>query len=84
MSFCLILLAAGSSSRFNSNLPKQYHKIAGKTLLEITIEKLSDFKQIKETVVVYRKEDRRFLKKMKLKKIKLIEGGPTRQKSTTY
>jgi 2-C-methyl-D-erythritol 4-phosphate cytidylyltransferase/2-C-methyl-D-erythritol 2,4-cyclodiphosphate synthase len=82
MSFCLILLAAGSSSRFNSNLPKQYHKIAGKTLLEITIEKLSDFKQIKETVVVYRKEDRRFLKKMKLKKIKLIEGGPTRQKST--
>ena len=82
MSFCLILLAAGSSSRFNSNLPKQYHKIAGKTLLEITIEKLSDFKQIKETVVVYRKEDRRFLKKMKLKKIKLIEGGPTRQEST--
>ncbi|MDB9784403.1 2-C-methyl-D-erythritol 2,4-cyclodiphosphate synthase [Pelagibacteraceae bacterium] len=82
MSFCLILLAAGSSSRFNSNLPKQYHKIAGKTLLEITIKKLSNFKQIKEIVVVYRKKDRQLLKKINLKKIKLIEGAATRQKST--
>ena len=46
MSFCLILLAAGNSSRFKvKHLPKPYHKIAGKTLLEITlIKKMTNFK----------------------------------------
>ena len=48
MSFCLILLAAGNSSRFKSNLAKPYHKIGGKTLLEITLEKVRGFKEIKK------------------------------------
>ena len=82
MSFCLILLAAGSSRRFKSNLPKPYHKIAGKTLLEITLNKTANFKEIKNTVIVYNQKHIKLLRKIKLKNVKLIKGGPTRQIST--
>ena len=44
MSFCLIILAAGKSSRFNSNLPKVYHKIGNKSLVEICIDKAKKIK----------------------------------------
>ena len=39
MSFSLILLAAGNSDRFKSRIPKPYHKLGGKTLLEISLAK---------------------------------------------
>ena len=45
MRFSFILLAGGNSSRFKSNLPKPYHKIAGKTLIELSIAKIKQFKQ---------------------------------------
>ena len=82
MSFCLILLAAGKSSRFNSNLAKPYHKIAGKTLIEMSLNKSAFFSQIKKTVIVYNIKDKKNLKKLKLKNIKFIKGGKTRQQST--
>ena len=41
MSFCLILLAAGDSKRFNSKIPKPFVKIGGKTLLEHSLIKFS-------------------------------------------
>ena len=82
MSFCLILLAGGNSNRFNSNLAKPYHKIAGKTLLEISLNKSLLFKQIKKTVVVYNKKHVKALKRANLKKVKFIKGGKTRQEST--
>ena len=52
MSFSFILLAAGNSSRFKSNLPKSYHKIAGKTLIELSINKIKQFKQFKKIIIV--------------------------------
>ena len=61
MSFCLILLAAGKSSRFNSNLAKPYHKIAGKTLIEMSLNKSAFFSQIKKTVIVYNIKDKKNL-----------------------
>ena len=82
MSFCLILLAGGNSNRFNSNLAKPYHKIAGKTLLEISLNKSLLFNQIKKTVVVYNKKHVKALKRANLKKVKFIKGGKTRQEST--
>ena len=42
MGFSFILLAAGNSNRFKSKLPKPYHKIAGKTLIELSINKNED------------------------------------------
>jgi 2-C-methyl-D-erythritol 4-phosphate cytidylyltransferase/2-C-methyl-D-erythritol 2,4-cyclodiphosphate synthase len=82
MSFCLILLAGGNSNRFKSNLAKPYHKIAGNTLIELIIKKTRNLRQIKKVVIVYNKKDFSKIKKLKLRNIKLVQGGATRQIST--
>ena len=82
MSFCLIILAGGNSHRFRSNIGKPYQKIAGKSLVEININKARKFKQIKKIVLVYNKKDLKRVKSLKLKNIKLILGGKNRQEST--
>ncbi len=82
MSFNLIILAGGNSHRFRSNIGKPYQKIAGKSLVEINLNKLSKFKQIKKIVLVYNKKDSKRVKLLKLKNTKLITGGRTRQQST--
>ncbi len=82
MSFCLIILAGGNSHRFRSNVGKPYQKIAGKSLVEINIDKARQFKQIKKIILVYNKKDLKRVKNLKLKNIKIILGGKTRQQST--
>jgi len=82
MSFCLIILAGGKSHRFKSNIGKPYQKIAGKSLIEININKAIQFKQIKKIILVYNKKDLKRVKSLKLKNIKLIIGGKNRQQST--
>jgi 2-C-methyl-D-erythritol 4-phosphate cytidylyltransferase/2-C-methyl-D-erythritol 2,4-cyclodiphosphate synthase len=82
MRFSFILLAGGISSRFKSNLPKPYHKIAGKTLIELSINKIKKFKQFQKIVIVYNKKHLKFLKKINLKNVSVIQGGETRQQST--
>ena len=82
MKFSFILLAGGDSNRFKSNLPKQYHRIAGKTLIDFSIDKIKEFKEIKKIIIVFNKEHKKYLKEIKLKNIKLINGGHTRCRST--
>ncbi|MDB9752429.1 2-C-methyl-D-erythritol 2,4-cyclodiphosphate synthase [Pelagibacteraceae bacterium] len=82
MSFCLIILAGGKSHRFKSNIGKPYQKIAGKSLLEINIDKARQFKQIKKIILVYGKKDSKRVKSLNLKNVKLILGGKNRQQST--
>jgi len=82
MRFSFILLAGGNSNRFKSNIPKPYHKIAGKSLIELSINKIRQFKQFKKIVVVCNKKHLKFLKNINLKNITLIHGGKTRQQST--
>ena len=82
MKFSFILLAGGDSNRFKSNLPKQYQKIAGKTLIDFSIDKIKEFKEIKKIIIVFNKEHKKYLKEIKLKNIKLINGGHTRSIST--
>ena len=82
MSFCLILLAAGDSKRFNSKIPKPFIKIAGKALLEHSLIKFNKIKQIKKIVLVINKKHSRFLKKIKSNNFSKIIGGKTRQEST--
>ena len=48
MSFSLIILAGGNSHRFRSNLGKPYQKIAGKSLIEINVDKARKIKEIKK------------------------------------
>ena len=82
MSFSLIILAAGNSSRFRSNVGKPYQKIGGKSLIEINLIKAQKFKQIKKIILVYNKKDFKRVKSLKLKNVKLISGGRNRQQST--
>ena len=82
MSFCLIILAGGNSHRFRSNIGKPYQKLAGKSLIEINVIKARKFKQIKKIILVYNKKDTNRVKSLKLKNVKLVSGGITRQQST--
>ena len=81
MSICLIILAGGNSHRFKSNIGKPYQKIAGKSLVEINVDKARKFKQIKKIIVVYNKKDIKRAKSLKLKNVKFILGGKNRQQS---
>ena len=81
MSFCLIILAGGNSHRFRSNVGKPYQKIAGKSLIEINIDKARKIKGIKKIILVYNKRDSKRIKSLKLKNIKLVLGGKNRQES---
>ena len=81
MSFCLIILAGGNSHRFRSNIGKPYQKIAGKSLLEINVNKARKIRQIKKIIIVYNKKDSKKIKSLKLMDVKLIQGGKDRQKS---
>ena len=56
MSFCLILLAAGDSKRFNSKIPKSFVKVGEKTLLEYSLIKFSKIKQIKKNYSCYQQK----------------------------
>jgi 2-C-methyl-D-erythritol 4-phosphate cytidylyltransferase/2-C-methyl-D-erythritol 2,4-cyclodiphosphate synthase len=81
MRFSFILLAGGNSNRFKSNLPKPYHKIGKKTLIELSLNKIRLFKEFKKIIIVYNKNHDKFLKKINLKNITKITGGKTRQLS---
>jgi len=82
MSFCLIILAGGNSHRFKSNISKPYQILGGKSLIEINLIKARKFKEIKNIILVYNKKDSKLVKSLKLKNVKLITGGKTRQQST--
>ena len=82
MNFCLILLAAGNSKRFKHKIPKPFAKVAGKTILELSLLKFNNIKQIKNIIVVFNKKHLKFLKKIKSKKFIKVIGGRTRQQST--
>ena len=66
MSFSLIVLAGGNSHRFRSKIGKPYQKIAGKSLIELSVNKAIKFKQIKKIILVYNKKDTKRVKSLKL------------------
>ena len=82
MSICFIILAGGKSHRFKSSISKPYQKIAGKSLIEINVNKARKFKEITKIIIVYNKKDLKRLKSIKLKNVKFLAGGKTRQQST--
>ncbi len=82
-----IILASGLGSRFNDEKPKQFIKIAGKTVLEHTIEVFENNAQIDKIIVVITPQYRHILEEILLKnnykKIeKVLNGGDTRKESS--
>ncbi len=81
MDNCFIILAGGESKRFNSKTPKPYHLYKGKPLLLHSIDKVKSYKKFKKIVLIINKKHKKFIKKLKIKNIKIIEGGKTRAES---
>ena len=82
-----IILASGTGSRYGSDIPKQFIKIAGKTIFEHTVGIFEAAKEIDEIIVVITPEYRHFAEELIIKnsykKIsKLLNGGATRKESS--
>ena len=83
-----IILASGVGNRYGSNIPKQFVKIAGKTVFEHTIEVFEKAKEIDEIIVVITPDYRHFAEELILKNCykkitKLLNGGETRKESSS-
>ena len=52
-----IILASGTGNRYGADIPKQFVKIAGKTVFEHTIEIFEKSKYIDEIIVVITPEN---------------------------
>ena len=81
MNNCFIILAAGESKRFNSNIPKPYHLYKEKPLLLHSVEKAKAYKKINQIVIVINKKHTNLIRKLNIKDVKIIIGGKTRAES---
>lgn len=82
-----IILASGSGSRFASNLPKQFVRLAGKSVIQYTIEAFEQSEKIHEIIIVTKQEfidyTYEIINANNYKKIvKVIAGGKERYDST--
>ena len=82
-----IILSSGKGTRYSSKIPKQFVKIAGKTIFEHSIEAFQNSKYIDAIIVVitpeYRDYAEKILSKNKYNKvISLLNGGEIRKESS--
>ena len=61
MKICAIILSAGKSKRFNSDLPKFIHSISGKQLIDFNIEALEKNKNINQIKIITSKTNSHFI-----------------------
>ncbi len=83
----MIILAGGSGQRFGGEVPKQFVKIAGKTVIEHTIERMEKNPYIDSVIIVinehfYEYMNELIMKNHFVKVKKVILGGSTRQESS--
>ena len=78
-----IILASGTGSRCNLNIPKQFVNINGKTVLEYTIEAFNKNELTDRIILITSKDYLEFCKNLKYEKIFIVaEGGKRRQDSS--
>lgn len=82
-----IILASGTGTRYHGDIPKQFVKIAGKTVLEHTLDVFEKSKYIDSIILVitpaYREMAEEILLNNNYSKIsKLLNGGETRKDSS--
>src|ERR1700689_5269346 len=79
----VVVLAAGSSSRFGGARPKQFLALQGEPLFMRSLRVFSQLPSVREMVVVGRSSDRRLIEK-KIRRLRLaiplrfVEGGSFR------
>ena len=82
----VVIVAAGTGSRMNMGINKQFIKLEGKEIIYYTIEKFYKNENIDDIVVVVKEEEAEFFRKKILdkynfKNIKIAYGGKERQDS---
>lgn len=82
-----VILAGGSGTRLGNNTPKQFLKIAGKAIIEHTIDAFENNENIDEIVVVTKQDyisniEQFILKNKYLKVKKILMGGTERYHSS--
>lgn len=82
----VVIVAAGTGSRMNMGINKQFIKLEGKEIIAYTIEKFYNNSNIEDIVVVVKEDESEFFKKEILGKynfrnIKIAYGGKERQDS---
>jgi len=82
-----IILAGGSGSRFGLNIPKQFAKVAGKTLIEHTLDTFQNSEVIDEICVVIKSDwidkiEEIIIKGEYSKVKKILNGGDERKDSS--
>ena len=83
----MIILAGGSGERFGGNIPKQFVKIAGKTIIEHTIAQIERSDEIDSMIIVVHERFYDYMNDLILanhfsKVKKVIVGGASRQESS--
>ena len=81
MNNCFIILAAGESKRFNSNIPKPYQLYKGRSLILHSIDKAKKYGKFNKIVIVINKKHKLYIEKLKISDVKIIIGGKTRAES---
>jgi len=82
-----VVLAGGTGSRVGLDLPKQLLKVAGRTIMEHTVESLHDCEEVDEILVVMNADfvgdaERLLLRESLPKVTRVIAGGQDRSSST--
>lgn len=81
-----IILAGGSGTRFRSEKPKQLAMLAGKTILQHTLENVAACDSVKQIILVSRgtimEEAQKIVADITHPSIKIVEGGSNRLEST--
>lgn len=82
----VVIVAAGTGSRMNMGINKQFIKLEDKEIIAYTIEKFYNNDNIEDIVVVVKEEESEFVKeeivnKYNFKNIKIAYGGKERQDS---
>ena len=82
-----IILASGTGQRFLSEVPKQFMKLAGKSVLEHTLDVFQNHSEVDRIVVVISDGQRQLVEEVIVrgcygKVTKIVKGGSTRQESS--
>ena len=82
----VVIVAAGTGSRMNMGINKQFIELEGKEIIAYTIEKFYNNSNIEDIVVVVKEDESEFFKKEILdkynfKNVKIAYGGKERQDS---
>lgn len=82
-----VILAGGTGQRLGLNKPKQFLKVAGKTILEHTVEVFQNHNKIDEIVIVMHENYVQLAEEMVLKNYwtkvkKILKGGSERYESS--